>query len=282
MLKIGEYNDFIVVRKSDLGFILKKEDEEVLLHFKQALNQELEVGDMVSAFLIKDSQNRLCATLEDVKLTVNKVGLLTVIDCKESVGLFVSINAFKDILVSRDELPHNLALWPKVGDKILVRLVLKKDRLIGKILKKEEMKELNNNFKAYELGKSYQAYVTYYSDKAVNLITEDLVHVYVPVKNFKGTYHIGQKCEIMIIGYHLDELVASLNKVKEEEVIDDEKLILDYLKACGGKMDITAKTDSERIEKEFHISRKAFKRALGSLYKSQKIVCKEDETILVK
>lgn len=281
MLKLGEFNDFIVKRKSDLGYVLEKDDEEIFLHQKQACGVVLNPGDMISAFLLKDSQNRLCATLEDVKITLNKFALLDVVSVKENVGVFVSINVFKDILVEADELPRDFSIWPQLGDKLLVRLVLKKGRLAGKLLKKDEMKTLNNNFKNYELGQSYQAYVTYYSDKAVNLITDDFVHVYVPVKNFKEKYHLGELVNILIIGFHDDELVASLNKIKEEEVLDDEVLILDYLKKHNGKMNITAKTDSETIEKEFHLSRKAFKRALGSLYKQQKIKCLDNETILL-
>ena len=86
----------------------------------------------------------------------------------------------------------------------------------------------------------------------------------------------------MIIGRHEDELVGSLNKVKEELVESDEKLILDYLKKNNGKMPYTAKTNAEEIEEVFHMSRKAFKRALGDLYKKREIYFDEENTYITK
>jgi predicted RNA-binding protein (virulence factor B family) len=86
----------------------------------------------------------------------------------------------------------------------------------------------------------------------------------------------------MIIGRHEDELVGSLNKVKEEMVESDEKIILDYLKANGGKMPFTAKTTAEEIEEVFHMSRKAFKRALGDLYKKREVYFDENSTYITK
>ena len=86
----------------------------------------------------------------------------------------------------------------------------------------------------------------------------------------------------MIIGRHEDELVGSLNKVKEELVLSDEVIILNYIKQNGGMMPYTAKTNADIVEEVFHMSRKAFKRALGDLYKKREIYFDEENTYLVK
>ena len=43
MIKIGEINSFIVLRKSDLGYMLSNKDEQLLLHFNQTNGEELEL-----------------------------------------------------------------------------------------------------------------------------------------------------------------------------------------------------------------------------------------------
>ena len=47
-------------------------------------------------------------------------------------------------------------------------------------------------------------------------------------------------------------------------------------------MKLTSKSSSEEIATHFDMSRKAFKRALGLLYKERKVSFTEDETILIK
>ena len=63
---------------------------------------------------------------------------------------------------------------------------------------------------------------------------------------------------------------------------DDEKIIMNYLKQNQGTIPYTAKTSAETVEEVFHMSRKAFKRALGDLYKKRKIYFDEENTYITK
>ena len=47
-------------------------------------------------------------------------------------------------------------------------------------------------------------------------------------------------------------------------------------------MPYTAKTSAEVVEEVFHMSRKAFKRALGDLYKKREIYFDEENTYITK
>ena len=62
----------------------------------------------------------------------------------------------------------------------------------------------------------------------------------------------------------------------------DKKIILDYLDKHHGVMKITAKTEATVIEKEMGLSRKAFKRAYGGLYKDRIIDFDEEKTFVIK
>lgn len=282
MIKIGEINSFIVMRKSDLGYMLSNKDEQLLLHFNQTNGEELEVGSMIECFVQYDSKGRLSATLEKPSVTLSKPGWATVVEANARLGLFVSIGTFKDILISKDYLPLNARIWPEIGDKLFVKLVIYKDKLNALLMTKNEIIELNPKVLEIPVGQYIDAHICRVTPNAINAVTLDGNYIYISNKQFRGTHRIGEAVNVMIIGRHEDELVGSLNRVKEELVIDDEKLILDYLKRNGGQMPYTAKTNAEVVEEVFHMSRKAFKRALGDLYKKREIYFDEENTYITE
>ena len=153
------------------------------------------------------------------------------------------------------------------------------EKSIGKnIISEDEIVELNPKVLNVTVGSRVDAVIVRVTPNAINAITlEDKTYIYISNKQFRGTYRIGQSVDVMIIGRHDDELVGSLNKIKEELVVDDEKIILDYLKEHDG-MPYDAKTSAEEIEEVFHMSRKA----LGDLYKKREIYFEDEKTYLNK
>ena len=282
MIRIGEMNAFIVMRKSDLGFMLVNKEEQVLLHFKQALDQELEINSMVECFVQYDSKGRISATLEKPTVTMSKPGWGTVLEANARSGIFVSINTFKDLFISKDDLPQDARLWPEAGDKVFFKMFENKGRLNAKLVTISDLLAINPEIPNVALGSKMDAYVMRSANVAVNASTENGTWVYISSKQFRGTYRLGQKVEVMIIGAHEDELCGSLYKVKEDLVESDEEMILQYMRTHNNEMPYTSKSSAEVIEEVFHMSRKAFKRALGDLYKNRKVICEEDKTVLVK
>jgi len=74
MIRVGEINQFIVSRETDLGYMLNNKGDEVLLHFNQTNDEVLHMNEQVSAFIQYDSQGRLAATLQEPSATVKKAG----------------------------------------------------------------------------------------------------------------------------------------------------------------------------------------------------------------
>jgi predicted RNA-binding protein (virulence factor B family) len=60
----------------------------------------------------------------------------------------------------------------------------------------------------------------------------------------------------------------------------DAKSILDYLKEHG-KMKLTSDSSPEEIKKLFSMSKRAFKRALGSIYKQDLVEFENNYTIYI-
>ncbi|TYP98225.1 hypothetical protein C7447_103396 [Tenacibaculum adriaticum] len=91
------------------------------------------------------------------------------------------------------------------------------------------------------------------------------------------------------------KMVGYIKKIREDEKIDvslrpqgfrnvidsDTEVILNKLEEKGFLL-LTDKSSPEAIKFHLQMSKKAFKRAIGSLYKDKKIILKEDRIELVQ
>jgi len=85
-------------------------------------------------------------------------------------------------------------------------------------------------------------------------------------------YQEGQKLKGYITGVREDGRIdVSLQPDKGRHVPSTFDKILDHLKAVGGKSEFGDKSSPDDIKKEFKVSKKVFKQAIGGLYKQGKI-----------
>ncbi|MCR5786746.1 MAG: hypothetical protein K6G28_03525 [Acholeplasmatales bacterium] len=280
---IGDYNNLRVVRKSDLGYMLTDDsNDEVLLHFREAKNEYKE-NDKVKAFLYYDKKHRLCATENEVKVTLSHPGYVEVVEIISGTGVFVSNNTGKDILISTDYLPYDFSLWPEVGDTLPVLLKIKRETIFAKPLNHYELVDLADSNSKYALNEVVEAHVIHISEAGISLATDDFKHIFVHKTMLRGRYHVGQKVSTKII--HVkdnNEYNGSLISQKEDQIDPDKEYLLKYLKSHNDCMPLDAKSKSEDVEKLLPLSRKAFKRALGGLYKDEKVYFEDGKTYLKK
>lgn len=275
---IGEQITLRVVRISDLGYMLSDGKEEVLLHFKQALTEH-KVDDKVNVFIYSDKNKRATASESIPYCTVSNEGFVEVIDKLPGIGVFVNINTPKDILISKDYLPYEESLWPNVNDKLLIRLKVKKDMLVGKPLNRYDIVALHKNH-TYAQFEQVTGYICRISEKGIGIVTNELMYVFVPNAQFRGDHRMGEEVLVTITKSIDSEYYGMLNAQKEEMIFIDRKIILDYLNEHNGVMKLTAKSSAIDVEKILKMSRKAFKRAYGGLYKDGLIRFDDEKTYL--
>jgi uncharacterized protein len=282
-LRIGEINTLVVKKRSDLGYMLINDlGDEVLLHFKQSL-RELEVGESIDVFILLDSEKRITATCEEPVIKIGFPGFVKVTNVVEDLGIFINNNVFKDPLVSHDDLPLDMDKWPIIGDTVLCKLKVTQTQLIAKMISPEEAKSLFNPIKALELSVKVSAIVLKSGNEGVNLITLEGHNIFVYYKHKRRDYRIGEQVIVKIINVgENNNYNGTLLDAKVPLMLEDADVILEYLKETNGVMNITAKTDVETIEETFNMSKAAFKRALGNLYKKRLIKFENDKTYLVK
>lgn len=278
MIEAGKFYKAKVIRKSDLGFMLSIGEEEILMHYKQSKKEYIN-GEEVSVFIYYDKANRLCATSNNVYCSTLKPGKVRVCDKIDS-GLFIDNNTSKDVFVSSDYLPRNKSLWPNVDDNIYTILLLKKDKLEARILNRELCKKYHEG--NLLINDSYEGIVSEINNGGYGIITHSFNFVFVPFELSREKYHVGSLVNVKINKEGNGIYYGTLLLNKELQLVDDTNIILEYLKSHKGFMPFTAKSSSEAIELEFKISRKAFKRAYGKLYKEQIIDFDDKGTYLKK
>lgn len=276
MPKIGEMNELKVLRKTDIGFMLETNGEEIFLHNNESNYLDLQPNEVVKAFLYFDQKGRLAATLKESLITVSKPAVLEVVDTLNSLGVFLNMGINKDLLLSKDDLPISRFEWPQVGDKLLVRLQVK-GKLVAKIVTPSELEEKN----ALNVGDQKDFYVQVIGAQGLNLISEDLDKIFVHNSMLRGAYRLGEKVSVTVTNHNDRGYTGSMIKQKEELRFDDAEIIMEYLR-YNKTLNLTAKSSAGDIEMFFDMSRKAFKRALGLLYRDKKVIFTETQTILVE
>ncbi len=281
MLAVGEVGQFIVKKETDISYTLSPLDKDlttyVFLHFNQA-TRKLNSGEVIDAFLYYDQKKRLCATMEKPLITTKIPGFVEVCDINEA-GVFVNIGISKDILLSSDYLPKNHAYWPKRGDFLPCLLKVKKDQLVAKIISKTDFK---NPSPLTENTTVFARVAKIFTD-GIALYTNDLNYIYVHKSLMRKNYHLGEEVEVKIIHINKDhEANGSFIKPKELSRIDDSLVILEVLTNLGGVLMLGNNASPDEIKKYFPMSKSAFKRAVGALYKKRLIEISDDKITLTK
>ncbi len=280
MKSAGEIYSFKVLRKTDIGYMLQDEESnEYFLHKNQATHDLVE-GQYVLAFLYFDGQKRITATMEEPSVTLSKPGWGIVRSVNPNLGIFMDINISKDILISKDMLPTDLSIWPQIGDHLYIHLKAKTNQLVAKIVGKTL---LTTNGKNLDEGILVKAYVSRLMSEGVSCYTEDLNVIFIHKTQMRANVRLGEELSVKIIKANPNgEYSGSLIQRKENQMNDDSAIILEFLVTNNGKMRFGNDSTPEEIYKNFNMSKKAFKRALGHLYKERKIDFVDGKTILVK
>ncbi len=275
-LSVGAIYQMTVNRKTDIGYMLHLGQDEVFLHFNESLHQELKAGDTVDAFLYYDNKGRLAATLRKPLLTLGKKAWLEVTDVVPSLGIFLDMGIQKGVLLSVDDLPSNPLLWPRPGDHLFVSLKLK-----GKLVAKLVHRTSQDQKEGLELKQSVDAFVQTIGSEGVNLLTEEEQWIFVHKSMIKNPVRLGEKVSVKVTYLSEKGYTGSLMEQKEVARFSDAELIMDYLDH-EGDLPLTADSSPEEILSYFELSKKAFKRALGLLYRERKVYFEDGKTKKVK
>ena len=266
-MKIGEYNELRINRMVEFGAYLIDEDTHEVLLPKRYLTSDMQVGDTIRVFVYNDSENRPVATTEQPKAVVGDFALMRV-KAVNKVGAFLDWGLVaKDLLVPFSEQRVDM----QAGRSYIVRVYL--DPASQRIVASAKLaKFLNQAEPDYYHREKVEVLVVQRSDLGYRVIINNAHWGQIYQNETYQDVNIGDRFTAFIKQVRPDgKIDVTLAKIEKMRVDDLADRILDYLNAHGGEMAFTDKSDPEDINRAFNCSKKDFKKALGLLYKQQKV-----------
>lgn len=269
MVAIGDYNDLEIIKQVDFGVYLDSEDGEILLPAKY-LPAQYQLGDRIRVFVYRDSEDRIIATTLEPKARVGDFAALPVKDAT-NYGAFLDWGLEKDLFVpfsnQRDKM--------QPGRTYLVYLYLDEnsDRIVATA---KYEKYLRQDSPQLSEGQEVDLLVAGFSDLGIKVIINNQYLGMLYKNEVFRPLSVGEKTRGYIRKIREDHKIdVSLQKAGYEEVTDAADLVLDKLKAAGGKLALSDKSSPEEIYAALGMSKKTFKKAIGSLYREGKITLSE-------
>lgn len=279
---VGEIVKLKIKDVLDDTYLLSNGSSDVHLN-KSDLEQSLKIDDQVEVFLYHDDKETVTATaiIPSVQLEAYDWG--EVVQVSPKLGAFVNIGIPKDILVMADDLPEHRSVWPIAGDELYVTLKLDyKDRLLAEPVT-EDVFEGNWDEAPESLFNENIGGRVFRSGKiGAVMITEEGYRGFIHHTEYENEPRVGEWVEGRVIKVKDDGTlnISLLPRVEEAQAIDAE-IILSYLKENDGEIPFDNKSNPDEIRETFNMSKAAFKRGIGKLYKERLIKQEEGKTVLI-
>lgn len=271
MIELGKVQELEVVRIKEFGVYLsegQKSESSVLLP-KKYVPKGTKAGERLTVFIYKDSEDRLIATTDTPKLQVGECAVLTVKDISR-IGAFLDMGLEKDLLLPFKEQSHPV----KKGDDCLVALYVDKSRRLAATMRVYSHMRNDSPYHAedevkgriYEINENLGAFVA----------VDNQYYGLIPKNELFANYCEGDEVLCRVIKVRPDgKLDLSPRKKAYMQMDTDVELVMKVIDEFDGVLPFTDKASPETIKREFHISKNAFKRAVGRLLKQGKIKISE-------
>lgn len=273
MIEIGKTQELVVKSKSDLGSYLGEEDVEgQVVFFPKSQEEEgmkIRLGDKISVFIYKNSEDRLVATTKRPKLEVGEIGQLEVASVTK-IGAFLDWGLDKDILLPFKEQLGTV----NEGDILMVSPYVDKTGRMAATMKIYNMLESENPYKENQKVKGIIYDIN--RDLGVLVAVDNKYHGLIHKEEAFDEFEIGQKVEAKVLRKRKDgKLDLSIGGKAYQSMDKDGKKIYEALLKNKGKLNLHDKSNPEEIKRVLNMSKNAFKRAIGRLYKNGDIIIKD-------
>lgn len=285
MFRLGEYQKLKVAKAVDFGVYLFDPEggnggedaaDRVLLPRKE-VPEDLKVGDELKVFLYLDSDDRLIATTAAPKITLGTVASLTVRQVTK-IGIFLDWGLSKDLLLPYHELVGKV----EEGDEILVRMYQDKSgRLAASMRHLYDVMSTDSPYKTgdqvvgriYEFGHDFGTFVA----------VDDRFSAMIPAHEDVSDCRIGQVLSLRVTHVKPDgKLDVTTREASYLQMDEDAEKVLGIIRSYAGVLPFTEKASPQVITRETGLSKNAFKRAVGRLYKKRLITLEGGKIRLVR
>lgn len=282
MIEIGKYNTLTILRETKVGLYLGSPDEntdpsEDILLPNKYVPEHFVIGNEITVFVYLDYEERPVATTLKPYILLNEFALLRV-NYTNKFGAFMDWGLEKDLFVPFKEQARPM----EQGHLYLIYMYMDEmtDRLVGS---SRINQFLDNENITVENGEKVDLIVSHITELGINVIINEKHQGLLYKNEVFEDLRTGDK----IVGYIKNirpdgKIDVSLQPFGMERVDISAQTILDELNANQGFLSLNDDSDPEDIKTALKMSKKTFKKAIGTLYKQKLIEIKEDGIYLVK
>ncbi len=276
MVAIGRYNRLQILEKAPQGIYLDGQELGKILLPKRFTNDQMHIDDYLEVFILFDSEDRLVASLKTPRAQVGEFALLNVIDTN-NVGAFLDWGMDKDLLLPFGEQRKRV----QSGDRVLVHIYL--DNASERITASAKIdKFLDNTPPPYGKGEEVDLVIATKTDLGFKAIVNNKHWGVLFHNEVNQALPQGKKLKGYIKQVRRDDKIdLCLHKNHKAAKDDASDKIIATLKQNEGFLAVHDKSEPELIKRTFGLSKAAFKRAIGNLYKQKLIIIEKDGIRLV-
>ena len=280
MIKLGDYNLLKIVKSVDFGLYLDGDEAGEILLPQRYVTPQMRVGDEIQVFIYLDQDERPVATTETPLARVGDFACLEVAWTNE-YGAFLRWGLMKDLFCPfreqkmRMERGKSYIVYVKVDeDSYRLMATAKVDKYIA-------LPPLHGEG-SLKHGTAVDVLIWQKTDLGFKCIVDN---------RYQGQLYDDQVFQQLHTG---DRLTAYIDHVREDgkidltlqptgrrHTLDFAEVLLRYLYEHDGRCELGDKSPAEAIYARFQVSKKAYKKAIGDLYKRRLIQITDEGIALV-
>lgn len=277
MVELGKFNELEILRHTSVGLFLGDDEHSGILLPNKYVPEDYEIGENITVFCYLDHEERPVATTIEPEIIVNEFQLLKVVEVNE-FGAFMDWGLEKHLLVPFREQRNKM----REGQWYVVYCYL--DERSNRLVASNKLdKFLSNDELTVRVREKVDLIVTRMTDLGWEVIINNKHKGLVYFNEVFKKISIGDNMPGIIKGIRRDNKIdVSLQPLGEKILEPAANKIFETLKAHNGFLPLNDKSNPEIIKDELQMSKKTFKKGIGTLYKARQIEIKSDGIYLLE
>ena len=278
MISLGNYNTLRITRFTQHGAYLDGGNVGEILMPQKYVSRQMRIGDQVDVFVYLDQGERLVGTLETPLARVGDFAFLRVAWVNE-FGAFLDWGLMKDLFV-----PFREQKMPmQQGRSYLVHIHIDPEtqRIVASAKVERYLQRATTG--RYHRGQEVEIVIQQKTPLGFKCIADNRCpgQLY-DNQIFDVQPQAGDVFTATIVNVRPDgKLDLSLQRIGKGRFRDFAEQLREALQQAGGSLPVSDHSSPEELQQRFGVSKKTFKRAVGTLYKNGELLISPDKITLI-
>jgi len=275
MLKLGDYNTLRIVKTVDFGLYLDGGEEGEILLPQRYVTKDMQIGEELTVFIYLDQEERPVATTEHPFAKVGEFASLEVAWVNQ-YGAFLKWGLMKDLFCPFREQKKRM----EQGQHYIIYIKVDEDSY--RLMATAKVDKYLQPAPALKHGDEVDILVWQKTDLGFKVIVDNKYQGQLYDNQIFQPLHSGVKIKAYIDHIREDgKIDLTLQPTGRQQTLDFAEVLLRYLYENDGHCNLGDKSPAELIYDRFQVSKKAYKKAIGDLYRRRLITISEEGIDLV-